>query len=180
MSSYKTQPAFLHVGTWDDESRKHPAMKWMEDYTIAFNARSNWDQKTSDWHTSDFTLVKPDAAEIKGDEEAFEQVKGLYAPFTQEFHEPYFLVVWERQDGYEMLGQAHCFANCPGEPSQGEQKVKDLQGREWDVKIPGAFRFVYIKKDGAAHGDFELQRAEIMSDSMPAVQILLKRGVMKL
>jgi hypothetical protein len=180
MSSFATQPAFIHFGTWDDQSRKHPAMKWMEDYTIAFNARSNWDQKSSDWHTSDFSLIKPDGVRVTDADEAFEQAKALYAPFTKEFHEPYFLVSWETSDGYGMLGQAHCFANCPGEPVQGEQKVKDGQGREWDVKIPGAFLFDYVKKDGAAHGGFELRRCEIMSDSMPAVQILLKRGVMKL
>src|SRR5690242_12634653 len=27
--AFPTQPAFVHYGTWDDESRKHPAMKWM-------------------------------------------------------------------------------------------------------------------------------------------------------
>lgn len=47
--SFPTKSAFIHVGTWDDETRKHPAMKWMEDYTLSFNKRSDWDQKESDW-----------------------------------------------------------------------------------------------------------------------------------
>src|SRR5271156_5966320 len=29
MSSVTTTPAFVHHGTWDDTTRKHPAMKWM-------------------------------------------------------------------------------------------------------------------------------------------------------
>ena len=178
--SVPTKPAFIHTGTWNDDSRKHPAMKWMEDYTIAFNARSNWGEKTSDWHSSDFILVKPDGAEIKGEEESFKHAKSMYEPFTKEFHEPYFLVCWDTNEGSEMIGQAYLFANCPGNPSEGEQKHKDGQGREWDVKIPGGFHFWYVKKQGAAHGDYEMGRTEITSDSFPAVQLLLKRGVMKL
>ena len=178
--SFPTQPAFIHMGTWDDETRKHPAMKWMEDYTLNFNARANWDQKSSDWHTSDFTLVKPDGSVYTEADEAFQQVKDMYSSFTKEFHEPYFLAVWETSEGYEMLGQAHLFASCPGQPAQGERKVRDGQGREWDVKIPGAFHFWYVKKQGAAHGDYELRRTEISSDSLPAIQILMKRGVLKM
>jgi hypothetical protein len=47
--SVPTTPAFVHAGTWDDETRKHPAMKWMEEYTINFNKRGDWDQEESDW-----------------------------------------------------------------------------------------------------------------------------------
>jgi len=178
--SFPTQPAFIHTGPWDDETRKHPAMEWMEDYTKNFNARGDWDQPSSDWLSADFTFVKPDGTVSTGQEEAFQQVKDLYAPFTKELHEPYFCVCWETQNGWEMLGQAHLFANCPGEPGPGESKVRDGQGREWHVKIPGAFHFTYVKRNGAAHGGIELSRTEIMSDSMPAVQILMQRGVLKM
>lgn len=177
--SFPTQPAFVHTGTWDDETRKHPAMKWMEDYTLNFNKRGGWDQKRNDWHSEDFTLVKPDGSVHTGHENAFEQSKSMYGLFTSEFHEPYFLVCWETGTGWEMLGQAYFYANCVGESAVGEKKVKDLQGREWDVKIPSAFLFKYLKKDGAAHGGIELGRCEIMSDSLPAVQILMQRGVIK-
>jgi len=180
MATFQTQPAFIHTGPWNDGSRKHPAMKWMEEFTIAFNARSGWDQKTSDWNTPDFSLVKPDGTEVKGAEEAWAEAKALYTPFTSEYHEPFFLVTWETDDGYEMLGQAYLYANCVGQKAEGDPKVKDGQGREWEVKIPGGFRFQYVKKNGAAHGDFEMRRCEIMSDSMPAAQILMKRGVLKL
>ena len=79
-----------------------------------------------------------------------------------------------------MIGQAWLHANLPGEPKTGERRVKDLSGKEWDVKIPGGFHFVYVKQEGAPHDGIVLARTEIMSDSMPAVQILMARGVMKM
>lgn len=176
--SVPTQPAFIHVGTWDDETRSHPALKWMEQYTNAFNAREQWDQKSSDWHASKYTLVKPDGSTYTDAEEAFTEVKGLYAPFTKEYHDPTFMVTWETSNGWEMFGQANLFANCPGDPSEGDQKIEDPQGREWDVKIPGAFHFEYEKNEGAAHGGIEMSRAEIMIDPTPAVQILKRRGLL--
>jgi hypothetical protein len=39
----------IHKGTWDDETRQHPAMKWMEDFTINFNKRADWDAEKSEW-----------------------------------------------------------------------------------------------------------------------------------
>jgi len=177
--SVSTQPAFIHVGTWDDETRRHPAMKWMQDYTEYFNSRQGWDHDSTDWHSSDFTLVKPDGTVVTGSAETWAEQKAMYAPFTSEVHEPYFLVCWETSNGWGMLGQAYLLANCAGAPSAGETKVKDSQGREWDVKIPSAFHFTYVKKDGARHGGIEMSHAEIMGDSMPAVQILMKRGVIK-
>lgn len=179
LMSFPTQPAFIHSGTWDDVTRRHPAMKWMEDYTLNFNKRGRWEDKRNEWHTEDFSLVKPDGSEFKGHEVAWEQSKSMYNFFTKEFHEPYFLVCWEIDDGWEMLGQAYFYANCIGESVAGEKKVADLQGREWDVKIPSAFRFIYVKRDGAAHGGIELKRCEIMGDSMPGVHILMQRGVIK-
>jgi len=155
-------------------------MKWMEDYTKYFNTRKGWDEASFDWHSSDYTMVKPDGATITDTTKAWEEQKAMYAPFTSEFHEPYFLVCWETSDGWAMLGQAYLFANMAGNPGEGEQKARDGQGREWDVQIPSAFHFNYAKREGAAHAGIEMRRAEIMSDSMPAVQILMKRGLLKL
>ncbi|KIW69665.1 hypothetical protein PV04_05529 [Phialophora macrospora] len=177
--SVPTQPAFIHVGTWDDETRKHPAMKWMEDYTLNFNKRGDWGQDECDWFSADFTLVKPDGSSHTGNAPAFKESKGMYQFFTSEFHEPYFLVTWETSDGWAMIGQAHLFANLLGEATPQEPKVHDLQGREWDVKIPGGFSFQYVRQKGAPHDGIVLRRTEIMSDSMPAVQLLMARGVFK-
>lgn len=103
----------------------------------------------------------------------------MYQPCTSELHDPYNLITWETNDGWEMLGQAYFYANLSGEATSGEKKVKDQSGKEWDVKVRSAFRFLYVKKEGAAHGGIELKRTEIMSDSLPVVQILMARGVIK-
>jgi hypothetical protein len=127
----------------------------------------------------DFTLVKPDGISTTGNAPAFKESKGMYQFFTSELHEPYFLVCWETKDGWDMIGQAHLYANLPGDATPQEKKVKDLQGQEWHVKIPGAFVFSYVRQNGAPHDGIVLRRTEIMSDSMPAVQILMARGVIK-
>ena len=124
-------------------------------------------------------LVKPDGATYTGNATSFKESKAMSQFFTSEFHEPYFLVTWDTKDGWEMIGQAFLFANLPGQATAGEKKVKDLQGREWDVKIPGGFHFEYVRQHGAPHDGITLKRTEIMSDSMPAVQILMARGVIK-
>jgi hypothetical protein len=123
--------------------------------------------------------VKPDGTSYSGNAEVFKESKSMYQFFTKEFHEPYFLVTWETPSGWDMLGQAYLYANLPGEATSNEQKVKDLQGREWDTKTPAAFKFEYVKQEGAKHGGITIKRTEIMGDSLPAVQILMARGVIK-
>jgi len=58
----------------------------------------------------------------------------------------------DKDDGYELLGQALFYANLPGQPAAGEAKVKDLSGREWDFKIPAGFRFQFVKDSNAPNG----------------------------
>lgn len=103
----------------------------------------------------------------------------MYEFFTSEFHEPYFLVAWEINDGWGMLGQANFYANLKGNATSQEKKVQDLSGRDWDVKIPSAFHFVYEKQNDARHDGIVLKKIEIMSDSFPAVQLLMARGVIQ-
>lgn len=130
--------------------------------------------------SSDFTLVKPDGTSHTGNAPAFKESKGMYQFFTQELHEPYFLISWETADGWDMIGQAWLYANLPGTPTAHEQKVKDLQGKEWDVKIPGAFKFEYVRQERAPHDGIVLRRTEISSESFGVVQILMARGVIKM
>jgi hypothetical protein len=112
--------------------------------------------------TSDFTLVKPDGSTTSGNAAAFKEAKGLYQFCKNELHEPYFLVTWETENGWAMLGQAYLFANLPGDATAQEKKAADLSGKEWDVKIPAAFRFEYVKQDGAPHDGILLKRTEIV------------------
>ena len=62
MLSYHTTSAFVDHGT------QHPAMKWMEDYTV-------------------------NAIDVKGGEQAGKAVAELYGRFTAHLHEPFILNV---------------------------------------------------------------------------------------
>lgn len=77
-----------------------------------------------------------------------------------------------------MIGQAHVFARLRGNVTAQEKKVQDLAGRDWDIKVPGAFHFWYVKQEGAPHDGIVMKKEEVMSDSLPAMQLLMARGVL--
>ena len=54
--SFDTVPAFVHYADWNDTSRKHPAMAWMEAYTNKYDEGLEVMAAELDkWHDSDFT-----------------------------------------------------------------------------------------------------------------------------
>ncbi|KAF2678184.1 hypothetical protein K458DRAFT_409155 [Lentithecium fluviatile CBS 122367] len=171
--SFPTKPAFIHYGTWDDESRAHECMKWMEQYTHAAD-RKAWDtEPSSNWFTSDCALYKPTGEVISGGDAAWNAIKEVYAPFSEHLHIPQFIVVWERENGWEMLGVATLYWNLPV-PGEGG-KVKDVKGKEWDGAGPAAFDFWYRKTDAG----IRLEKEAIYADSSAAVKEMVKRGMVK-
>ena len=102
--SYPTQPAYIHTGDWDTETRSHPAMKFMENFTRnAFDKRS-WTTGTpaTEWHVPDYTLYKANGEVFHGAEKAWnEGIPGIYAPFAAHLHEPEFCVCWETEEGWD-------------------------------------------------------------------------------
>jgi hypothetical protein len=108
--AYPTQPTFIQNGTWDEVTRSHPAMKFMEDYTRnAIDTRA-WekDNSVSDWHTSDFTLYKANGEVFSGQEAWTKGISGLYAPFKSHLHDPNFLACWETKTGWESKSNLCC------------------------------------------------------------------------
>jgi hypothetical protein len=174
MSSAPTKPAFVHSGYWDPTTRKHPAMKWMEAFNKDFDANG----VNPKWYTADASIQKADGTEFYGREGVIAVARELYGPFTSYFHEPYFVMCSETDDGYEMLGQAKLFANLPGAPAAGECKVKDKSGKEWDLSVPAAMHFWYVNDEKAENGlGMAIKRTEIMSDGSVPMGIMLKRGL---
>ena len=74
-----------------------------------------------------------------------------------------------------MDGMAGVFVDLPGQGKQAGNGAKDNEGREWDLRIPGAFHFDYVKEGSG----FKLARTEIYSDSGPAMTMFLQRGLIK-
>ena len=95
--SFPTQQAFIHNGDWNEETRKHPAMKWMERYTREQIDARTWasgaDPNT--WHTPDFTLQKSDGTRREGADKANDALAEVYGLFSGgQKHVPTFLVCW--------------------------------------------------------------------------------------
>jgi hypothetical protein len=169
--SFPTTPIFLGQGGWE-ALKIHPAMNWMVDYTAIIDSGELFKTgRWTDWCTSDWTFTTADGSKHSG-EAAFNTWKQQYAPLVKYTHIPRMAVVWESKNGYEMLGQADLFANLPGGSGQGA--VVDSNGAHWEIKVPSAYRFSYVKVDGG----FKISAIELHADSAPIVVELLKRGVM--
>lgn len=152
----------------------------MESYTRMFDRREYKTEPWSDWLTDDAVLMKADGGEVKGGEAAWVANQELFTPFTEYFHIPYYGVFTETDYGWELIAQAWLFANLPGKRGDDEppQVTDPRDGKKWDVRVPGAFRFQYAKGKGKT--GMAVQRSDLHVDSMPASMILIKRGVMKL
>ncbi|KAK5685444.1 hypothetical protein LTS10_003522 [Elasticomyces elasticus] len=172
--SFPTKEAFIYAGTWDETTRKHPAMKWMEHYTKnVVDARRFDEPATSVGHTLDWTLQKSTGEVVEGADKAWAALQEVYAPFSEHVHNPSFLACWETEKGWDMIGIAYLWYNLQ---APGDGKIKGYGGKEWDGVLPGAFKFSYVKSgdDGV-----QLARTEIFSDPSAALVQMLKRGMLK-
>lgn len=176
--SVPTVPAFIHTGNWDAQTCAHPAMAWMESYTRTAVDNRSWTIGTlaSEWHAADFTLQKVDGTVIRGGEAAWhEGIAVIYGPFTAHLHSPNFLVCSQTEDGWQMIGQADLYASLPSERCGG--RVRDGERREWDIKVPSAFWFEYVRDEGAKHGGILLRSTKIFGDTAPVMKAMVQRGM---
>ncbi|KAF2813556.1 uncharacterized protein BDZ99DRAFT_474189 [Mytilinidion resinicola] len=179
--SFPLTPTFhLRQTGWSATTRAHPAMKWMEHYTTTIiDARAFTDPSTdpSTFFTPGAVLVTSAGVTVTGAAAKWAALRDIYGPFVANYHEPRELFCVEKEDlsGWEMLGRANLYVKIPREKGAGEQGVRSADGREWDAVVVSAFRFEYVKVDGG----IKLARSEIFSDPMPAVGVMLKRGVVR-
>lgn len=172
--SYPTQPVFVHKGSWDDETRLHPVMQWMEDYTHEFDrTRAFATGSPSDWLTSDFSVQLSDGTRITGMKDAIHALTEKYAPFSGGHkHDPTELLTWEEGDHWCMFGHAKCFIGFEGVAAS----VKDPQGQSWNVVVEATYRFVYVK-DESGTGGYKMRETKIYADPTPAVEFMMKQGI---
>ena len=173
--SSTTKPTLIFTA-FSDATRANPAMAWMETYSKTVIGPMKWDTPYSDYHTEDFTFVRPDGVEFRGGEVAWAALAAYWGQFTAHKHDPQYANCVETEYGWEMIGEAIIYADLPGVPAEGEVKVKDRQGKGWDVRIPGGFRFQYKKEADAKDRGIKMQRTDLMSDSGPVWRILSRRG----
>ncbi len=89
--------AFVHTGDWNESSRAHPALAWFEPVVRDIFDAHLWDTPYSDIYTDYFHLLKPDGTEISNGKEAWAQVAQLYAPFTKQRTQPFYLVATDTE-----------------------------------------------------------------------------------
>ena len=185
--SYPTQPAFIHTGTWSAETRAHPALKFLEEYAATHFDQQAWNTNHySEWHTHDWHFQKPDNTVHSGGHEAWtEGIPSIYGRFSGHWHDPTFFVVWETEEGYEMIGQANVWldldvAEGELEKKKGEwEKVKDRNGKEWDAVMPGSFHFGFVKAEGGGENGHGLlmNYTQMFADSAPVTGLMIKAGL---
>lgn len=75
-------------------------------------------------------------------------------PLKQHKHVPQLLIVLEAgDDGYDIYAHYARFINVAGEPAEGERKVKDAEGVEWDAEMPAFYHFDVVNDGkGPWHG----------------------------
>ncbi|GIZ44971.1 hypothetical protein CKM354_000815500 [Cercospora kikuchii] len=195
-TAYPTEPVYVHNGSWNDTSRKHPAMGWLETYTkTAIDGklfdkpaeRSKWmsdDRKysvSSQTRRSILTKATPDVlvkstGEVRnGGDASWEAIsKELYAPFKEHLHSPtYATAVQTGSNTWELTGLATLFWKLQV-PGQGHN-IADPSGKTWDGAIPSAFKFAF-REEG---GQIRISRTEISSDPSAALVAMLKTGMLK-
>ncbi|KAH8652682.1 hypothetical protein BGZ60DRAFT_436267 [Tricladium varicosporioides] len=174
--SFPTVPAYTgSCKGWEERLKEHPVMDFMFSFSFAFDEgtlKTSPDEYKS-YLTDDFTFVNSSGQSIPYPA-SWPATTAMYAPFTSHFHEPFHYVITPTAAGYDMVGQAMLYANLPV-PSSAP-KVKDLQGREWDLGVPGAFHFSYVKDEGGVKG-LRLSREVLFADGISMVKPMIERGM---
>ena len=193
--SSATQPAYIHNGSWDEKSRTNPAMKWLEDFTVNDFDTKDWAKcaqatvrctaifftsqaLVSFWllttylrvQTSDFVYHKGDGNVFSGRDAAWKQIAQDYAPFPEQKHEPFFLLAWETDEEWHLMGEVNVYFKLPAPLPETET---DLAGKKWHVHAFGAYHFIFINEDGG----IRMKSTRIYADQSPVMKRMLKSNI---
>lgn len=180
--SFPTIPTFItSYGTGWEEARVHPALAWLEKLTKTFDTRESWSHPWSEWHTDDYTFIAPNGIVTAGGETAVTATQDDYRAFTAFIHEPVWACVYQDGEGgpWHVVAEAAVFADLPETGTAREKKFKDREGKKWDVKVGGMFRFEFVGVEGAVHDGLKMRRLTCFCDTAPMAAEMLKRGLMK-
>lgn len=177
--SFSTTPTFItkYTSGWED-GRVHPALAWLEKCTKAFDSRESWSTPYSDWHTDDYTFIKPNGEVTTGGEPAFKATQENYRAFSSSLHEPQWACVWESQNIWNVIGEAIVYGDFPDTGTENK-RFEDRTGRTWDERLCGMFRFEFVQDKDAIHDGMKMKRLQAYCDTSPMVADMLKRGMMK-
>ena len=143
-------------------------IRFMEEYTAEAIDAKGYDGTipVERYHLPDFRLVLGNGTVVDGAGDAMKALQGVYAPFAEHLHDPTFLVTWETQDGYGMMGIANLFFNLHG-PAPEAETGRD--GKKWHGVVNAAYRFFYVQ-DGES---FKMKSTTIFADVSPVLKTML-------
>jgi hypothetical protein len=171
---FPTSPAYIqHVEGWPEHTREHPLIDWMFDYEKALDFGDMKSGSYAPWHTDDFVFVRSGIPQPAG-EPSWKKLVTAYSIFTAHYHEPSYYVIHETTTGWELIGEAKLYVNLP--VSSTAEKVKDAEGREWDLVAPSAFHFLFVKDSSGLKG-IKMQKQVIHSSDIGLAKELVKRGM---
>lgn len=171
-----TIPAYVvYIDGSDESFRQHPVLDFLFDHQEAFDHGNMKSGPYTQYHTNDFVFTKSDGTVLPPGEASWKGWLEGYAPFTEHLHEPRYCCVYERDGGWEMMGVAHIYANLA---APGEKTKKDSSGRQWDVFVPGAFRFNCVADPSGPKG-LKVKSMTLYGDGAPVVGEMIKRGMVK-
>jgi hypothetical protein len=173
MSSTTVLASIQSAKAWETRFREHPVVDWMLDYEEAFDWGDMKSGPCNVWLTDNFSFTKSTGECITGGVAAWAAVLEMYAPFSGHYHEPFFSITWETPTGYELFGSARLFAKLP---VPGGQTKTDLAGRKWDIEVPGAFHFEYVKDPSGPKG-LKMKSQKLYADGVPMISEMIKRGM---
>jgi hypothetical protein len=174
--SYPTIPAFQTYANGAEKiSREHPVSDFLVDHQEAFDHGNMKNERYTVYHTDDFTFTKSDGTVLPPGEASWKALLEGYAPFSEHFHEARYACIYERNEGWEMVGHANVYANLL---VLGKKAKTDSFGRKWDVIVPGALVFNVVK-DPAGPKGFKVKSMTLYADGVPVVSEMIKRGMVK-
>jgi hypothetical protein len=170
--SFLSKPVYLNEDARGWQNTEHPVIAFMHDYEQAFDFGDMKKTGPARWVTDDYVFVHSSGKEFHGIQSAWEEgVLASYGPFAAHYHEPQRYVIWETDGGYKLIGVAKLYTNLP---VPGENKCKDLEGREWDCVGNGAFEFEYVKDKSAPMG-MKLRVQAIYADPLGMMSEMVAR-----
>lgn len=176
--STRKQHAVVHRGDHTAESRKHPVLQWIEEFTEWFDQPDH--SNAEDFFDTNYSVKTPDGEHwddgLDGYQEAV--VKFYHDPFTKYKHFPFVIVVTEMEGGkgHEYFTHTDLYVNLKGKAAKGEKKVSDHHGQEWDALVPIFYHAELIHVPGAPHGGMKLGHVKIFKDTGVVNALLQARG----
>lgn len=191
MTTVSTLKAFVvqsSKGIYTEQTRQHPALAHFEQSQAFFDGYMLHKQRAGfyDFYSTGFTVHTPHGDVLQSAlDSSHHDTDHVFAKVCDQFYadvlEPqkhFFthIIALDADFGYDAWWMGNLFGNVKGQSGAvSENKVKDPEGFEWDVEIPLAYHFEFVKDDSTPLG-VKMRYMKIFTDRGLVNDALEKRG----